>query len=295
MDNLAPIVIFAYNRPNHLLKLLTSLQKNEIIDKTDVFFYIDKAKDSTTVSKNNEVIEIVNRQWNFRNKSIVIRENNYGLKKNILNGVSEVINKYGNVIVLEDDLIVSKNYLEFMNKALDKYKDTEDVWHITGFNYKTPYLSKKESYFTTHMNCWGWATWKNNWNQINNNLSNKIEESAVQEFNFGNLIQNNYQQILLNEENLISTWAIFWYQTIFLNRGLCLMPAKTLVYNAGFDGSGINTSKQDYKLSNLNNSKVTRFPNKVSETFIYKKFLKYYFWRLNLNDFFKYHLKKLVN
>ena len=73
------------------------------------------------------------------------------------------------------------------------------------------------------------------------------------------------------------------------------MPAKTMVYNQGFDGSGINTSKQDYKLSNLNNSKVTRFPNKVSETFIYKKFLKYYFWKLKLNDFFKYHLKKLVN
>ena len=93
----------------------------------------------------------------------------------------------------------------------------------------------------------------------------------------------------------INTWAIFWYQTIFLNSGLCLMPNKSLVYNAGFDGTGINTSEQKYKLQKLSDTEIAKYPSKIKENSFNKFALKYYFFKLIVDDFISYHSKKITN
>ena len=121
------------------------------------------------------------------------------------------------------------------------------------------------------------------------------EEEEINRFNFDGFIRNNYQQIVLNEEKKINTWAIFWYQTIFLNSGLCLMPNKSLVYNAGFDGTGINTSEQKYKLQKLSDTEIAEYPPKIKENSFNKFALKYYFFKLIVDDFISYHSKKITN
>ena len=294
MENLAPVIIFAYNRPRHLRQLLQSLCENDLAPHSDVFIYIDKPVKEIDITNNQAVVNIANEDWNFNNKKIIIRETNFGLRKNILSGVSEVVSKYEKIIVLEDDLVLSKYFLKYMNEALFLYKEQNNVWHISGFNYKTPSLSSRSSFFSSHMNCWGWATWENRWDNISSDLEINISNEDIDEFNFGNLIPNNYQQLLLNQQEKISTWAIYWYQTIFLNNGLCLVPNKTLVFNDGFDGSGVNTSRVKYKLSKLNHNPITKFPKSYRESITYRQFLKWYFLKLKIKDYVKYHISKLT-
>ena len=140
------------------------------------------------------------------------------------------------------------------------------------------------------MNCWGWATWDFRWNEVFNNLINNIQESQIEDFNFYNLIENNYRQIELNQQNKINTWAIFWYQTIFLNQGICLFPSKSLVINNGFDGSGVHSPNKKNLTKTINSNKIKTFRSfKIS--FIYtvlKLFLK------EIINFIIYHLKKEI-
>jgi|TARA_Y100000389_G_C17469792_1_gene529268 hypothetical protein len=293
LENLAPVIIFAYNRPRHLRQLLQSLSENDLACHSDVFIYIDKPVKEIDITNNQAVVNIANEDWNFNNKKIIIRETNFGLRKNILSGISEVVSKYEKIIVLEDDLVLSKYFLKYMNEALFLYKEQNNVWHIAGFNYKTPSLASRSSFFSSHMNCWGWATWENRWHNISTDLQINISKEDIDEFNFGNLIPNNYQQLLLNQQEKISTWAIYWYQTIFLNNGLCLVPNKTLVFNDGFDGSGVNTSRVKYKLSKLNHNPIIKFPKDYRESVINRQFLKWYFLKLKIKDYVKYHINKL--
>ena len=295
MDNLAPVIIFAYNRPDHFLNLMNSLESNDIASKSDIYVFIDGVAENSHLDSNHKVIEISERDWKFQSVKIIKRDSNLGLKENIITGISEIIDMHNKVIVLEDDLVVGKYFLNFMNHSLNKYENEDRVWHINGFNYKTFLRNSNSSFFSTHMNCWGWGTWENNWKELKNNLENKIKKEDINKFNFDGFIRNNYQQIVLNEEKKINTWAIFWYQTIFINSGLCLMPNKSLVYNAGFDGSGINTSKQEYKLQKLNNSRIIKYPTKVEESKFNKIAMKYYFFKLIVKDFINYHLKKIKN
>ena len=292
MENFAPVIIFAFNRPNHLSDLLNSLEKNDQAKFTYFYFFIDKYANESDSKNNLKVIEIAKKTWNFKSISICERDQHYGLKRNILEGVTEVINKYGKAIILEDDLVVSKYFLNYMNKSLIKYNESDSVWHINGFNYRIPYFSSKSSFFSTHMNCWGWATWDFRWNEVFNNLINNIQESQIEDFNFYNLIENNYRQIELNQQNKINTWAIFWYQTIFLNQGICLFPSKSLVINNGFDGSGVHSPNKKNLTKTINSNKINNFPKSFKISFIYTQFLKLYFWKVNKFNFIIYHLKK---
>ena len=179
---------------------MNSLQNNENASKSDIYIFIDGVNDDSHIESNRKVIEIAEKDWEFESVQITKRNINIGLKENIISGITEIIDEHKKVIVLEDDLILSKYFLNFMNHSLNKYENQDKVWHINGFNYKTFLRNSNSSFFSSHMNCWGWGTWKNNWKELENNLQNKIKEEEINRFNFDGFIRNNYQQIVLNEE-----------------------------------------------------------------------------------------------
>lgn len=294
---LAPIAIFCYSRPKHLFNLLTSLVQNEESKNSDVFIFVDGVRSSKDIIKQNEVKEILNLNWEFKSKNIVLRDKNYGLKKNIIEGVSEVISKYRKIIVLEDDLEVSNTFLNYMNNSLIMYEEIDEVWHVSGYSLPKLIKNKKKAFLSVEMNCWGWGTWYKNWNEIHNNLENKISnlnKAHQKKFNFYGLNKNNINQIILNENNKIDTWAIFWYQTIFVNKGLTLNPVNSLVRNAGFDGSGQHkSSNKFYNINKLNNYKVNKFPRKNNISFLYENLLKIKYIIKNFKNYINYHSKKL--
>lgn len=240
-NKMAPIVLFCFNRPKKVDRLLASLSENAEALTSDLLIFIDGHRNE--IDKNNikEVIETVDSYSScFKSISITNRELNLGCAKNIVSGVTEVLSKYSAAIILEDDLEVSRSFLSYMNRALDEYCDNPRVWHIGGFSEVDIELGGEEVYFSRMMNCWAWATWSDRWQNFSQNKNEILEyfdSEKIKNFNM-NGTYNLYRGLVENFEGISETWAVFWYASIFRHNGLCLYPAQSLVRNTGNDGSG---------------------------------------------------------
>ncbi len=270
---LAPIVIFSYNRPTHLKKTLNSLKKNELSKESMIYFFSDGPKTGTLeeLKKINLVRKIIKNTKNFKSKKIIFYKKNIGLKKNILNGVTKIVNKHGKVIILEDDIVVTKYFLNYMNQSLSLYANKKKIWHISGWNYdlglKKINRDDKDAFFIRNMNCWGWGTWKNRWNKIildPNFFYKKMNKKQIKNFDLSNSI-NNWSQIIRNKNKTLETWAIYWNATIFYYKGLCLNPKISMINNIGMDGSGINANIDKAKVFKPSKIKSFNFPTSIKE------------------------------
>ena len=264
-DHYPPLVIFAYNRPKKLENLLSSLTQNKEFQYLSVYFFVDKGTDKVNTEKNNEVINVINKDWNCKSKKIIFNKENFGLKRNILNGINETFKIYDSAIFLEDDLVVSKSFLDFMINSLIIYQKNEKIMHISGYNFPTFLGPSSSSYLSPYMNCWGWATWKDKWKKninFNENEISSLTKKEKRKFNIYGFEKDYESQLIRNENKKIKTWAIFWYQFIYLNQGLCLQPVKSLVKNTGMDGSGVHNSEEKVYEGKINNSSITNYPKK---------------------------------
>ena len=123
--NLAPIIIFTYNRPWHTQQTITALKENALATGSELFIYSDGAKGENERRKVEDVRDYLKTISGFKQVTIFEREKNYGLARNIIEGVTEVVNQSGKVIVLEDDIVVNLNFLTFMKQSsgfLREYK-----------------------------------------------------------------------------------------------------------------------------------------------------------------------------
>ena len=156
MKNLAPIALFVYVRVSTLKKTIKHLRKNNLSKFSNLYIFSDGYKSDLDKKNVNNVRRYLKKIKGFNKIKIIFRKRNLGLAKNIVRGVSEVIQKYEKTIVLEDDVIVSPNFLCFMNLSLDKFKNEKKIWHINGWNYdlKFPKLNYN-TFFWRGMNCWG--------------------------------------------------------------------------------------------------------------------------------------------
>ena len=291
MKNLAPIALFTYNRINTLEECINSLKKNDLAKQSTLYIFSDGPKDISQ-KKNVEKVRIfVKKIKGFKKKIVIIKKKNIGLAKNIIYGVSKILKKNNNIIVLEDDILVTKNFLRFMNSALNNYEKNKKVWHISGWNYNISCNSKFDAYFTRGMNCWGWATWNNRWKYFQKNPEKIINEwtnKDILKFNF-NGSYNFFSQIERTLSNEPNTWAVFWYAKIFQNNGLCLNPKKTLTKNIGIGKFSTNTKsvdnifKSSYCDENFLPKKLPiklienkRFLAAIRKKFLSKNKIKYY-------------------
>ena len=280
---LAPIIIFAYNRPKELQNLLKSLELNSELKNSKIIFFIDSSKTSKEKINNEKVISIVTEWSEGYDCEINISTINMGLKNNILNGINTTFENYEKAIFLEDDLEVSKSFLSYMNKSLEKYINDKNVKHISGYNYPGFGGNQNASYFTPYMSCWGWGTWKDRWSEnknfTENNISNKNKLTRLK-FTVLGYEKDFESQLIRNSNNEINTWAIYWFQHIFLNKGLCLNPIQSLVINNGVDG--VHGTNSKVYGSELNESEINILPN------IFKiKFLNL----LKILNFYRYKQK----
>lgn len=236
----APIVVFCYNRLYHLQQTLESLAKNELAAQSDLFVYSDgpKAGQEAAVASVREYLKTVK---GFQSVNIRERDQNFGLGKSIIDGVSEMVHQFGRVIVLEDDLVSSPYFLRYMNDGIDRFENNDQVASIVGYSY--PIDIDRSCYFLNNSDCLGWATWTNSWKNFQENgqwlLDQLIAQKASKRFNFDN--QYNYLGMLKNQiAGKNNSWAVRWYAANFLLNKLTLFPAKSLIQHIGNDGSGTN-------------------------------------------------------
>lgn len=256
LERLAPVVLFAYARPDHTRRTLAALATNPLADQSDLIVYADAAQREADAEAVRAVRALVRSATGFRSVTIVERPENFGLARNIIEGVTEVCNHYGRVIVLEDDIVTSPSFLSFMNAALERYADEPCAWHVSGWNYPIDPEGLGDAFFWRAMNCWGWATWADRWAFFKKEPQLLIEywdSVKIERFNLDGAYDF-WGQVTANQKGITSTWAVFWYATIFENNGLCLNPAQSLVRNIGHDGSGENCGSFDpFQVNDLGN------------------------------------------
>lgn len=260
MKSVAPVVLFVYNRPDHTRQVLEALRQNDLADQTELFIYADAPKnpnDPQLLAQVDAVRKLIREQQWTAKVHIIERTENKGLAASIIEGVGHTLERFDRVIVLEDDICVSKGFLKFMNDALQVYADDDQVMHISGYIY--PYNKriqvKEDTLFLKINTCWGWATWKRAWKYFNPDTQFHLRRWHSPEDRHKFDIEGHacyYLQLEQNSQGIINSWAVKWYASWLDAGGYSLCPKKSLVRNIGNDGTGIHslsTNKFDMELA----------------------------------------------
>lgn len=243
----APITLFVYNRLEHTRRTVDALKKNKLADSCELIIFSDAPKSEIQVDGVKEVRQYIRQIDGFKSIIIVERETNYGLAKSIIDGVAKVVNQYGRIIVLEDDLVTSPYFLTYMNEALEKYADDNRVVSIHGYVYPVK-QSLPEAFFLRGADCWGWATWQRGWAHFNPDGQYLIDElkrrKLIGMFDFNGAYS--FSKMLKAQiKGSNDSWAVRWHASAFLADKLTLHPGRSLVHNIGNDASGTHCGESN--------------------------------------------------
>jgi len=237
---LAPVAIFVYNRPDNAKQTIEALQKNYLAKETEVFIFSDAPKTAKNEKAVNDVRRYLRTITGFKSVTIIERKENFYIERNIIEGVTDIVNKYGRIIVLEDDGVSAKNFLTFMNKALDFYESQESVMHIATFTFiKMPVDYKKTFFWSYSENTGGgWGTWENRWEKFKW-FSNEAEGLSVLSDEQKKEVELDGASRCLQFLKLNPIpWDICWHIAIVRNNGLAVNSPKPLIKNNGlFSGT----------------------------------------------------------
>lgn len=154
------------------------MQQNELARYSDLFVISDAAYKQEHVSQINEVRTYIKSISGFKRVYPVFREVNLGGHKSVLTAFHDVLQIYDSFISLEDDIVVSSDFLQYMNEALVFYKDEKRIFSICGF--KAPFLLPKgygeDVYFYPCNSPWGIGTWKDRWESVNHDYFDRYSE-----------------------------------------------------------------------------------------------------------------------
>ena len=262
MIQLAPIALFTYNRPVHTRQTIDALLKNEYASGSDLIIFSDAPKNDADGDGVRQTRAYLRGITGFRSINLIERAENMGLAANIIDGVTQVVNEYGRIIVLEDDLLTSSFFLKYMNEALTMYEDVDEVISVHGYVYPIK-RQLPENFFLIHTDSLGWGTWKDKWVYFNPNgeelLRQLTQKRLLRQFNFDE--SYDFAKMLRRQikgEN--NSWAIRWYASAFLENKLSLFPGRSLVFHNGGDNTGTNCVYESWLDVDLSESPINLRP-----------------------------------
>lgn len=242
---LAPIILFAFSRPEHTRRTLEALAANALADQSDLIVYADAARSERDAEAVCVVRELIRAAFGFRSVTLIERDVNFGLARNIIEGVSEVLCQHERIIVLEDDMVTSPFFLTYMNEALERYANDNRIISIHGYVYPVA-GALPEAFFLPGADCWGWATWRRGWVYFNPNGAQLLRELKQRKLEHAFDYGGSYPYTQMLEAQIAGandSWAIRWYASAFLLGKLTLYPGRSLVHNIGNDASGTHCDK----------------------------------------------------
>ena len=240
MSQLAPIILFAYNRPELTLQTLESLSKNAEAAESHLFVFSDGAKETATaaqVANIQKVRDLVLSQKWCKKVTLHCNEKNKGLANSVIDGVTKIVNEFGKVIVVEDDVLLSPYFLKFMNDALDKYEHDERVCGVGSWNYFTSVETVDTNFFLRHPDSISWATYQRAWAKFNPDtdyLLTEIKKKGLSRY----LNMNNSIDLIkmLNQQKAgkVDSWAVRWTASMVLENMLTLYPQHSMARHEGY-------------------------------------------------------------
>ncbi|HMI60389.1 MAG TPA: hypothetical protein VK518_05755 [Puia sp.] len=241
---LSPVLLFTYKRLDQTRYSVEALQRNHLADQSELYIFSDGPRTKADAEKVQSVREYLKTIGGFKKTTLKMADKNQGLANSIIGGVTELINIYGKVIVLEDDLVTSSNFLSFCNQALSHYKADPQVFSVSGYTRPISGLKDNGVYFTSRASSWGWATWKEKWNEVdwkvNDYASFSADRKARRAFNrMGSDMAGMLDRQMRGE---IDSWAIRWCYHQFRKNYVTVFPATSKVRNIGFNEHGSHTT-----------------------------------------------------
>lgn len=277
----APVVLFVYKREKHVQKVLEALDANILADQSSLFIFSDGYKDDTEkmeVEKVRNCVRQYEKNNRFQQVTVYEMDKHCGLANSIIAGVTRIINDYGKVIVLEDDLITSKDFLMYMNDALNYYVSEKSVWSIAGYTPNMKELSSyhKDVYVCMRAGSWGWATWQDRWDSIDWDVKDysQYKKDKKKQKQFKKRGYNMPEMLDLQMQGKKDSWAIIFCYEQFKQNKVTINPTVSKIKNIGVDGSGThkaNTNHWDVALSQVT-QKTDFIPPEID-----KKMVKAYY------------------
>lgn len=278
----APIAVFAYNRPAHLLRTLEALKQNKEAKESLLYLFLDGAKENNQ-HQVAEVAKVAAATSGFKEIIIIQRASNIGLAQNIISGVNEILLTHETVIVLEDDLMPSLFFLQFMNDGLTLYANDTKVASIQGYVHPLK-RELPETFFLQFPNSWGWATWRRAWRVFepdgNKLLAQLQSKKRCKAFDFnGNYRFTRMLQRQINGQN--NSWFIRWYASVFLNDMLALYPKHSFIKDFGSDGTGENCFNDAVFDVDLNQKAIELSRIEQEDNKTVRQYYERYFFRID--------------
>lgn len=282
---LAPVCLFNYNRLLETKQTVEALKNNYLAFASELFIFSDGPKDDASAKKVNEVREYLKTINGFKSITIYESPTNKGLANSIISGVTEIIEKHGKVIVLEDDLITSPNFLNFMNQALNFYEKNNKIFSISGYTLELPSLkyTKKDFYYGYRASSWGWATWLDRWQKVDWEIKDYtafVKSRALKsKFRRGGA---DLPRMLRNQmTGRIDSWAIRWCYNQFKKNQLTVFPTKSKIVSIGFGDNATHTKTTKRFDTKLDTSNKVNFDFE-QEIILNKKLIKEHKFKFSL-------------
>ena len=268
MNSYSPIALFVHNRLKHVKNVIAAIKKNSISKKSIIYIFSDFSDDQVEIHKINKIRKYLKNLKGFQKIIIVERKDNFGTSKNIVLGLNQIFKKYSRCIIIEDDILISKNFLSQMNYFLEKFSKFKNIVTIEGYMYPVKFKKNTPNYFLLKgVGCWGWATWKRSWKNYEESASKLLNEFSGKKeliYNFDYYGSYPYYKMLKKQKwTKKKSWAIKWYAYNFIKNNYSIYFKNTLVKNIGLDGSGVNC-KIDYQI-NQKKFKIHKYKIKANE------------------------------
>jgi hypothetical protein len=283
----APVILFAYNRPELLQQTLNCLSVNKLAGECNLYIFCDGPRNNAHDSelKRIENVRKISKSVDWAADLQVIESGiNKGLAKSVIDGVSIIIDKYEKAIVVEDDVLLSPYFLQFMNDALNAYVDNEKILSIGSWTYFVGKKTGRENFFLRYPDSIAWATFKRSWELFekdSSSLLNKLRQKNLMDRFNGGLKQPYFEKMLMDQINgKIDSWAIRWTATSVLYGKLNLYPSISLSKHVGFvENATHEAHSHDYnKMLELSNEPipVSAIPTEESVRHfeLWKKFIQ---------------------
>jgi len=247
MDKVAPILIFSYNRLDELQQTVAHLKRAMLSDQSILYIYSDGPKKESDVESLEKVREFLKTITGFKKIIYKFSAINKGLASSIIDGVSEVLENHDSAIILEDDLLVSDNFLVYMNQALNYYEQDQKVLSVCGYTHKLKTKKSKnypyDVYFTKRSSSWGWATWKNKWDGIDWEVKDfkEFSENISARKKFNKWGSDMYTMLKRQQNGEINSWAIRYTYHQYKHDMYSVFPLISKIKNIGFNENATHT------------------------------------------------------
>ncbi|RYF77130.1 MAG: glycosyltransferase [Cytophagaceae bacterium] len=241
----APIILFAYKRPDELRQTIDALRANHLAPESDLYVFVDAPKKPADEPGVAEVKGVIAQITGFKNVYRNYAESNIGCADSIIQGITTILQKHPSAIIVEDDLITAPNFLDYMNQCLQHYAKNKRVYSIAGYTFPFPKPANytDDAYFVPRHSPWGWATWSDRWQSIDWTVADydqfKNDSDRQKAFNSGG---SDLSRMLRHQmEGAIDAWDIRFCYSRFKANGLTVYPTVSKVQNIGFGPGATHT------------------------------------------------------